>query len=1007
MKARRAIGLIAIYTWGPFFEDILLGIQSVTQRHGIDIIAIQGTVAQVAQRQLARDRVDGWLVLSYAQGLDLLVAQGKPLVTIGTRAPGQRCPAVLANNQQGIAEVMEHLFAQGHTRIAFIGSLSVGDIYERYKAYQAAHTRRGMPLDPTLVINSDSAYLDGGTWAAQQLLASGASFTALVAGNDWAAMGAMQVLQAHGYRIPEDIAIVGFDDIPDAQVTSPTLSTVRQRFDLLSATAADLLLAQLDGRPVDAGAHYIPTTFVPRESSGGRAVPTVSSVSVPADGPNWQGALATRLVGLVAPDHALVAPDVSNRIWPGVDHLVQLLTDTVAGTVNQDVVREVIPAIIDSLMALNPAPGALAQMMLTIARVGLAGRAAEQDATQVRSRISAFCEYVATEIVRSYRRHQHAHSNSIESDMRSMLRISQQLIGASPTHLQWLSETSVDSGCLALWQAEQPDTLAIVGSYQRGTTGMIPTGIQVSAAQFPPPEALVPATSDTTTYTLLTVQSASRDYGILMVSGRFVSHDASVMHQTSQSMGLIHSLLASALERDRLQQSLHHEIHQRQEAEAALQQSHAELEHRVAARTAELAHANALLVEQISERQRAEAHRAKLEAQLHQIQKIEAIGQLAGGIAHDFNNLLMIINGYSDLLLRDLAPDDPLRDSVEPIMAAGERAAALTRQLLAFSRKQVLHPQVLNLNQVVTNVETLLRRLIGEDITLTLRLDPALTPVMADPSQLEQIIFNLAVNARDAMPHGGTLTIATVNITQEQIDVEAAVRLPRAAYVQLQVSDTGIGMDADTQARIFEPFFTTKPQGKGTGLGLATVFGIVQQSGGTITVTSTPQHGTTFTINLPQSTQPEEDRALDQNRSIRAQSGSETILIVEDDNAVRSATRRFLINHGYTVLEAADGLAALLLCRQHSGPIHLVITDVVMPGMSGRELVEHLARIRPELPVLYVSGYTDSTIIRHGLAAGNIALLQKPFTADALAHAVREMLDRPAPASTGAAADPH
>jgi nitrogen-specific signal transduction histidine kinase/ActR/RegA family two-component response regulator len=401
------------------------------------------------------------------------------------------------------------------------------------------------------------------------------------------------------------------------------------------------------------------------------------------------------------------------------------------------------------------------------------------------------------------------------------------------------------------------------------------------------------------------------------------------------------------------------------------------------------------LTQQIVERERAESIQANLEAQLRQAQKMEAIGRLAGGIAHDFNNLLVVISGYSDLLLTSLDAGDPVsKEDVEQILHAGERAATLTRQLLAFSRKQVLQPQILNLNSVMTNIETMLQRLIGEDIRLDILLAPNLAPVTADPGQVEQIIVNLAVNARDAMPRGGQLTLATANVELDQEYARHHVGVQAGRYVLLRVSDTGTGMDADTQARIFEPFFTTKPQGKGTGLGLATVFGIVQQSGGHIAVVSAVGQGTSFTIYLPQATQPLDESTPFWLPAHSALRGAETILVVEDDPGVRGATRRFLEGYGYTVLEASHGQEALRIFQAHHEPIDLLIADVVMPGMSGRELGERVASLRPALPVLYVSGYTDSAIIRHGLAEATITLLQKPFTAEALAHKVRELLDR-------------
>ncbi|MBI4241191.1 MAG: response regulator [Candidatus Rokubacteria bacterium] len=384
--------------------------------------------------------------------------------------------------------------------------------------------------------------------------------------------------------------------------------------------------------------------------------------------------------------------------------------------------------------------------------------------------------------------------------------------------------------------------------------------------------------------------------------------------------------------------------------------------------------------------------RKKLEERLRQVQKMEAIGRLAGGIAHDFNNLATVLKGRSQLLLRRLRPADPLRRDVQLMDETADRAAALTQQLLAFSRKQVLQPKVLDLNAVVANMDTLLRRLIGEDIDLVTVPGPGLGRVKADPSQLEQVIVNLAVNARDATPRGGRLTIETANVELDETYARRHVGVVPGPYVMLAVSDTGIGMDAETQSRIFEPFFTTKELGEGTGLGLATVYGIVNQSGGSIWVYSEPGQGATFKIYLPRV-----EEAADSIGSDKAQNavprGAETILIVEDNAAVRDVARDILRDHGYTVLEARHGDDALRICERHAGPIHLMVTDTVMPQMSGRELAERLTVVRPETKVLYVSGYTDNAIVHNGMLNAGVAFLQKPFTPDALARKVREVLD--------------
>jgi PAS domain S-box-containing protein len=382
----------------------------------------------------------------------------------------------------------------------------------------------------------------------------------------------------------------------------------------------------------------------------------------------------------------------------------------------------------------------------------------------------------------------------------------------------------------------------------------------------------------------------------------------------------------------------------------------------------------------------------KLEAQFRQAQKMEAVGRLAGGVAHDFNNLLTVITSYTDLLLDDLAPQDPRRADIEEIGKAAGSAAALTRQLLAFSRQQVLEPRALDLNAVVSGADTLLKRLLGEDIEVVTVLAPALGTVKADPGQIEQVIVNLAVNARDAMPEGGKLTIETANLVMDEAYVREHPAAQPGPYVLLAVSDTGTGMDEQTQRRIFEPFFTTKEMGKGTGLGLATVYGIVKQSGGFIWVYSEPHHGTSFKIYLPLV---EEAAAVATaaNQSKQAPRGTETVLLVEDAAAVRAVTRQVLERLGYTVMEAPDGKAALHLAEKHRGPIHLLLTDVVMPELGGRLLAEQLRAARPEVKVLYISGYTDDAVVRHGVLAAGIAYLQKPFTPDVLGRKLREVLD--------------
>jgi PAS domain S-box-containing protein len=384
-------------------------------------------------------------------------------------------------------------------------------------------------------------------------------------------------------------------------------------------------------------------------------------------------------------------------------------------------------------------------------------------------------------------------------------------------------------------------------------------------------------------------------------------------------------------------------------------------------------------------------HRA-LEEQLRQAQKMEAIGRLAGGIAHDFNNLLTIIKGHSELLVSEMRARDPKKKEVEGVMRAADRAASLTRQLLAFSRRQLLSPKVLDLNAIVNNMEKMLARLLGEDIRLTTVLEPKLGLIKADPNQLEQVIMNLAVNARDAMPSGGKLDIATANLQLKNEVQHGEIHLSSGAYVMLTVKDTGMGMDSVTASRAFEPFFTTKDQGKGTGLGLSTVYGIVKQSGGEIWVDSEPRKGTAFYICFPLA-EKESSAAVEEKRT-KDVGGKETVLIVEDEEDVREVASTMLERRGYKVIPAATFREAESLCQTYSGTIHLLLTDVVLQEMSGLEIAQALTSIRPDMKVIYMSGYTDDVMLQHGVRNSQVAFLSKPFTTEELASKVREVLDR-------------
>jgi signal transduction histidine kinase len=389
---------------------------------------------------------------------------------------------------------------------------------------------------------------------------------------------------------------------------------------------------------------------------------------------------------------------------------------------------------------------------------------------------------------------------------------------------------------------------------------------------------------------------------------------------------------------------------------------------------------------------RAEASLRTTEEQLRHAQKMEAVGRLAGGVAHDFNNILSVILSYTTFAIDAIKPGDPIRDDLETVRGAGERAADLTRQLLAFSRQQVLEPRVVEMTRIVHGIEKMLARLVGEDVAVSIHAASDTGKIYADPGQLEQVIMNLVVNARDAMPRGGKITVEVSNAT---LDEEYAVAHPgviAGRYVMLAVSDTGTGMDRTTQARIFEPFFTTKEVGKGTGLGLSTVYGIVQQSKGHIWLYSELGRGTTFRVYFPRT----DREATDMRTPVPPQSlqGTETVLVVEDEEAVRAIMSAVLRRNGYTVIEAPNGEVALRLCSTYDAPIDLVVTDVIMPVMGGKELADRLLQLRRELKLLFVSGYTENAIVEHGELERGISFLQKPITPSAFAIKVREVLDR-------------
>jgi signal transduction histidine kinase len=388
---------------------------------------------------------------------------------------------------------------------------------------------------------------------------------------------------------------------------------------------------------------------------------------------------------------------------------------------------------------------------------------------------------------------------------------------------------------------------------------------------------------------------------------------------------------------------------------------------------------------------RGRADHERTQEQLVAAQRLEAVGRLAGGIAHDFNNLLSVIMTYGEFAIERLRARDPIREDIEQVVRAGRRAADLTRQLLAFSHKQIMEPRVTNLNDVIKGFEAMLRRLLGEDIDIEIHAASDLGNVLADPGHLEQVVMNLAVNARDAMPEGGKLTIETRNVELDQEYADGHIAVKPGPFVQVSVADAGVGIPPEVRSQIFEPFFTTKEMGKGTGLGLSMVYGIVKQSGGHIWVYSEPGQGTTFKVYLPRVDAEVVER--EQPRRSAAASGHETILLVEDEPMVRDSAERILTSAGYRVLVASNGGEALLLCEEHGARIDLVLTDVVMPNMSGQVLAERIEKLHPDLKVLFTSGYTDNAIVHDGVLDAGTQFIEKPFSVAALTAKVRSVLD--------------
>jgi signal transduction histidine kinase/DNA-binding LacI/PurR family transcriptional regulator len=918
-------------------------------------------------------------------------------------------PVVLMQNRQGMRAAVSHLIeVHGRRRIAFVrGPATHVGAEERYQGYLEALAEHGLRADPQLVSAHPSGWNPEEAADAVTRMLGNEPPDAIAAANDDFAVGVLFALSEANVRTPDDVSVVGFDDITnirshdlgfDAGTDDETgavrravnidagalsLTTVRAPFHEMGWRAVELVAGLIRGEKVPQLV-TVPTQLVVRRSCGcfpmDAAQPATEgdAAKTTRDGP------AARLEAALS-DRSAVLPE---------DWAAQL-SEAFIRDVQDDSRGDFLP-VLDRFVQASLRSGenlenwwrALFELRQLIAHPTATAR-------QV-ARAAVVCSQ-AQSLVHSAAERQARYQSVLAEKRNQIVRdVGQRMVTApdtaslAATVAEELPKIGITSCYLALYEpahSERPagaptEMSRLLLAYENGTRTEIGAAeTTYPSVQLLPGDRLANRSPYSMVATPLYFKDQQLGFALFALGPRIGWIYATLQEQVS-----------SALHRARMVERERRALTAAKDAEAALHRAHAELEMRVQERTAQLARTNDVLTEQIMERRRAEHMQASLAAQLRHAQKMEAVGRLAGGVAHDFNNLLLVINGNSDALLRRADPDDPSRPELEDILHAGERAANLTRQLLAFSRQQVLHPRALNVNDVIGSIEEMLRRLIGEDVQLSTRLLPSLALVWADAGQLEQIIFNLAVNARDAMPDGGELLIDTDNVHLGADRVRDQVGIEPGPHVVLRVRDTGVGMDEAIQSRLFEPFFTTKPPGKGTGLGLATVFGIVQQSGGHIVVNTAPDKGTTFEIYFPQMriAAPETQESEPSGPS---PSGTETILLVEDNAYVRAAACRFLTAYGYRVLEAVDGRDALRVCDDVAGELDLVITDVVMPGMGGRELAEHLRRLCPAVPVLFISGYADSDALGEDPEATTVDLLQKPFAAETLVSHVRGLLD--------------
>lgn len=563
MSGRRVIGLITTFISGRFFEQLMIGVQMVARQQQVDVLVFHATPEQVALAQIARASVDGWLVLTYTQGLDLLLEQGKPTVTVSCRAEDPAVPAVFPDNRQGMKSIMDYLIGKGHRRIAFVGDTTIGDIAERFQQYQSSLRDRDIDPDPALIIQTDSPLSARGASAARELLSRGAPFTAVVAGNDWTAIGVLRELQAQGRRVPEDVAVIGFDDIPEVQITNPPLSTVRQHTDELGAAAARLLLNRMDGKAVEPAVHYIPTTFVPRDSSGNSLVERMVQWTNPdlPSGSLLPSALSRELVRILLPALPLDPPPSPAQVWPEVDRLVQLLVETVGGATIQALDAHLLNTIFSSPAILNASSETLAEMLRVLETAGQKMIADQGSAPGADQRLYALLDQLTIEIMRAYRRRQTTAQRTLSEILQSQYNISQFLLKSSPEQLDWLAETSFVSGCLGLWAlsgGSQPASLVVAGTYRRGGASPMRIGASYPVTHFPPLEHMPSSAqpNEITTALVMLLRSDDHDWGALVVSGPLISSDPWLEDNTINTLEICCGFLVLSLERQVLKESL-------------------------------------------------------------------------------------------------------------------------------------------------------------------------------------------------------------------------------------------------------------------------------------------------------------------------------------------------------------------------------------------------------------------------------------------------------------------